>query len=137
MLAAEHHAVVTYRNAQWARVRVRGLLHNAALGEFLSEQCGEPIEVRAGTGTVKVPLAAGRNEAYWLKAISQALEARSGEREPPRSARALTSMPRRSAPCSPPTAASASSPNARPRRRCRACAACGRTRRLCCAAAKR
>ena len=87
MLAAEHHAVVTYRNAQWARVRVRGLLHNAALGEFLSEQCGEPIEVRAGTGTVKVPLAAGRNEAYWLKAISQALEARSGEREPRRAAR--------------------------------------------------
>ena len=43
MLAAEHHAVVTYRNAQWARVRVRGLLHNAALGEFLSEQGLGPL----------------------------------------------------------------------------------------------
>src|SRR5205814_7927130 len=77
MPVAERPAVVTYRHADWARLRVRGLLHNPALGEVLSARLGPPVDVRVATGSVRVPLAPGHGEGFWIDRIARAVDGRS------------------------------------------------------------
>ncbi len=68
------HAIVLARNGRWARLRVRGLLRNAALAERLTEAASHPISVRLETGSVQVPLMPGRSEAYWIEWASAQVE---------------------------------------------------------------
>lgn len=69
------HAVVLARNGSWAKLRVRGLLKNAALAARLEQAMHEAVAgggltIVLATGTVRVPLRAGCDEAYWIERIA-------------------------------------------------------------------
>ncbi len=66
----KHHAVVTARQGRWARLRVRGLLRNAALAAQLQAAGPRELRVEIATGTVRVPVCAQQDETYWLEWIS-------------------------------------------------------------------
>ena len=80
MHTAAPHAVVLARNGRWARLRVRGLLRNAALAAQINEAGVAGVEVRQQTGSIQVPLSAKRDEAYWLQWVSQLVEAQAPRR---------------------------------------------------------
>ncbi|WP_291008971.1 cation-transporting P-type ATPase [Hydrogenophaga sp.] len=67
---AAHHAVVTFRNERWASLRVRGLLRNAALAGRLASAAGDSVDIRVETGSVRVRLTPGRDEAFWIDWVS-------------------------------------------------------------------
>lgn len=60
-------AVVVTRADGWARVRVRGLLRNAALADELKRAGKGHVQVTVATGSVRVRLASARDEVYWLR----------------------------------------------------------------------
>ncbi len=66
MPVTQTHAVIASRSQRWARVRVRGLLHNAALAERLQKGGTDELQIGLNTGSVRVPLTAERHEAYWV-----------------------------------------------------------------------
>ena len=75
MSAAASQAVVMSRSRRWATLRVRGLLHNAALAARLTPAGNGALQVRLGTGTVRVTLTPERGEAYWIEWLSVAVDA--------------------------------------------------------------
>lgn len=60
-------AVVVTRADGWARLRVRGLLRNAALADELKRAGRGHVHVTVATGSVRVRLASARDEGYWLR----------------------------------------------------------------------
>jgi Ca2+-transporting ATPase len=74
------HVVVTARAERWARLRVRGLVRNAALAERLACAGIDAAHIRIETGSVRVPLGRGRNEIQWLRTISEVVEQDAGRR---------------------------------------------------------
>ena len=70
MSVAEVHAVVTSCGPRWARVRVRGLMHNATLADRLRQSGIRALHIGLDTGSVRVPLTATHDEAYWTGWLS-------------------------------------------------------------------
>jgi len=77
----EAHAVVLTRNGRWARLRVRGLLRNTTLASRLEAASAAGVNVQLATGSIRVPLDAGRDETYWIDWASALVEAH-GPRQP-------------------------------------------------------
>jgi Ca2+-transporting ATPase len=75
-VAAPGHTVVLSAQRDWARIRVRGLLRNAALGERLVAAGAQGIELRLDTGSVRVRLGPGRDLAYWVEWLSLTVQGR-------------------------------------------------------------
>jgi Ca2+-transporting ATPase len=68
------HAVVLARNGRWAKLRVRGLLKNAALAARLEEAMCDTAEagvtIMLSTGSVRVPLRGARDDLYWIERVT-------------------------------------------------------------------
>ncbi len=84
---------------RWLRLRVRGLLRNAALAAHFEAAGAVRIEVRLDTGSLRVPLSPEQDEAFWIDWVSAVIAAK-----PPRrtaagvgSARPAAPRPMRSA----------------------------------------
>jgi Ca2+-transporting ATPase len=67
---AAHFAVVTSRNGRWATLRVRGLLRSAALAGRLASAAADAVDIRVETGSIRVRLTPGRDEAFWIDWVS-------------------------------------------------------------------
>lgn len=78
MFAAARHAVVTSRNGSWAKLRVRGLLGNAALASRLASGAADSVDIRLDTGSVRVKVTPERDESFWIEWVSVTVEAHSG-----------------------------------------------------------
>ncbi|RPH60278.1 MAG: hypothetical protein EHM83_14680, partial [Burkholderiales bacterium] len=78
------HAVITFRNGRWAKLRVRGLVRNASLASRLASAGIEASQIRLDTGAVRVSLTPEQDEAYWIDRLSKTVEAHLGESPAPR-----------------------------------------------------
>lgn len=58
------HAVVVSCSHRWARVRVRGLMHNAALADRIRKASSNKLHIGLDIGSVRVPLTPKRREAF-------------------------------------------------------------------------
>lgn len=70
MPVAARHAVVIARTGSWATLRVRGLLRNPALADRLAAMDADAVDIRLGTGSVRVRLAPDRDETFWIDWVS-------------------------------------------------------------------
>jgi Ca2+-transporting ATPase len=88
-------AVVVARNGHWARVRVRGLLKNAALADRLEAAGLDGAAIRLATGSIRVPLRGAQDEQYWLRwvEVQAAVQGGAGVAEPTPPARARRRAP--------------------------------------------
>ena len=64
------HAVVTSCSHRWARVRVRGLMHNPALADRIRGASVNNLHIGLDTGSVPVPLTPQGHEAFWADWLS-------------------------------------------------------------------
>lgn len=85
--------VVTCRSRCWIRVRVRGLLRNAALADRLASSGVDAIQIGCATGTVRVALTPERDEAFWVDCLVGAVKAHGDEQPQVASAPASHSTP--------------------------------------------
>ena len=70
MSVTESHAVVTSFSHRWARMRVRGLMHNAALAGRIRHASIDTLHIGLDTGSVRVPLTPKRHQAFWADWLS-------------------------------------------------------------------
>ena len=84
MSVIESYAVVTSCNDQWARVRVRGLLRNDELVQRLASAGVDPLHIHSETGSVRVPLAPGRDPDWWVGLLSPIVQTHQGDLPPAR-----------------------------------------------------
>ena len=85
MSETARHAVFISSNKRWAMLRVRYLLHDAALASRLAAAGPDAVEVRRATGSVRVRLSDEHNEAYWLDWVSASVAAHADGKAPPSS----------------------------------------------------
>ena len=63
-MSVPRQAVITARNGDWATLRVRGLLGNAALAARLASAAGDGLQIRPDTGSVRVRLFMRKEDAF-------------------------------------------------------------------------
>jgi Ca2+-transporting ATPase len=65
-------AIVVAGGRGWARLRVRGLLRNAALARRIASAAPLPVQVLPASGSVRVPIDREHDEAFWVRWLSVA-----------------------------------------------------------------
>lgn len=70
-MSAMPNAIVTARGRGWLRIRVRGLLRNPGLARRIASAAGVAVQVNPGTGTARLPIGPGHDEAHWLRWLAQ------------------------------------------------------------------
>jgi Ca2+-transporting ATPase len=74
LLYARHCALVETRQ-RWASIRVRGLLRNATLGQFLEAGAPSALTLRVATGTIRVTVSTDFDATAWLSHVDARVEA--------------------------------------------------------------